>query len=76
MQPTSNSNIDVIFLVIVLAVFLLILLTIWLLSFIPHFSYELRYINREIERTKGDARKHWIRERRRLWLSLLPFVKY
>lgn len=76
MQQTSNSNIDVIFLVIILAVFLLILLTIWLLSFIPHFSYELRYINREIERTKGDTRKHWIRKRRRLWLSLLPFVKY
>ena len=30
----------------------------------------------EIGRTTGAERRHWIRQKRRLWLSLIPFVKY
>ncbi len=37
------------------------------------FSRELDYLNREIARTEGEEREHWKREKRRLWLSLLPF---
>lgn len=44
--------------------------------FIHDFSSELRYLNMEIERSEGAERRHYVRERRRLWLSLLPFVKY
>lgn len=40
------------------------------------FSNELRYLNSEIRCTYGAERRHWKRQRRRLWLSLLPFVKY
>lgn len=76
MQQTANSNLDILFLVGILAIPLLLLWLLWLFPFVRHFSYELRYINREIERTKGDERKHWLRQRRRLWLSLLPFIKY
>jgi len=43
---------------------------------ITEFKSELRYLNTEIHRTEGRERKHYIRRRRRLWLSLLPFVKY
>ena len=40
------------------------------------FSQELRYLNCEIRRSMGEERKCWIQQRRRLWLSLLPFVEY
>lgn len=40
------------------------------------FARELKYLNREIARSTGHERQYWLRCRRRLWLSLLPFVKY
>ena len=43
---------------------------------INEFLWELRYLNTEIARTSGKQRQHWLRRRRRLWLSLIPFVKY
>ena len=43
---------------------------------ILEFTRELRYLNSEISRTVGAERMHWIRQRRRLWLSLIPFVRY
>ena len=43
---------------------------------LTEFFRELRYINKEIACTGGAERKHWLRQRRRLWLSLLPFFKY
>lgn len=39
------------------------------------FRSELDYINSEIERTDGEEQQYWVRQRRRLWASLLPFVK-
>ena len=41
-----------------------------------HFTRELRRLNNEIGRTYGAERRYWVRRRRRLWLSLLPFVRY
>ena len=43
---------------------------------ISNFTKELRYLNTEIARTSGEQRQHWLRRRRRLWLSLIPFIKY
>lgn len=43
---------------------------------IIEFTRELRYLNSEINRTVGAERRSWIRQRRRLWLSLIPFVRY
>ncbi len=43
---------------------------------ISEFIQELRYLNTEIARTTGDQRRRWLRLRRRLWLSLIPFVRY
>ena len=37
------------------------------------FRKELYYINAEIRRTIGPEKTYWKREKRRLWLSLLPF---
>ena len=47
-----------------------------LVLFSVGFSRELRYLNIEISRTRGAERRYWEKRRRRLWLSLIPFVKY
>lgn len=51
----------------------------FLFAAITHFRGfydELRYIKDEIKRAGKDERKYWLRQKRRLWLSLIPFVKY
>ena len=47
-----------------------------LLVNLPGFLKELRIVNMEIGRNDGRAQKHWKKKKRRLILSLLPFVKY
>ena len=47
-----------------------------LIQHLTYFIQELRYLNKEIQCTSGAERKYWLRQRRRLWLSLLPFMKY
>jgi len=42
---------------------------------INDFNRELNYINMEIGRTRGEEQRYWKREKRRLWLSLLPFYR-
>ena len=58
--------------VIILGVFVMLIFTSWL----KDFSLELRYLNNEIKRTRGREQEYWIRKRRKLWISILPFVKY
>lgn len=50
--------------------------TLLLLPLVPGFLRELRYLNSEVQRNVGAERRYWVRRRRRLWLSLLPFIKY
>ena len=76
MPEATNLDRETLVLVVIVAGFFLLLILVGLVSFINDFSHELRYINCEIGRTTGEERKHWIRQRRRLWLSLIPFVKY
>lgn len=40
------------------------------------FLRELRYLNNEINRTEGREREHYIRRKKRLLLSIIPFVRY
>jgi len=75
-MPENNPDTELYWLIGIVAVFFLILLLFGLVSFINDFSQELRYLNNEIRRTDGAERRHWIRQRRRLWLSLIPFVRY
>ena len=61
-----------------IAVFLLILIiliSVRLIVQIASFKYELTYLNMEIRRTTGSERKYWQKEKRRLWLSFIPFYK-
>lgn len=39
------------------------------------FKRHLKYINMEISRTSGSERKYWQKQKRRLFLSLIPFYK-
>ncbi|MBE6933609.1 MAG: hypothetical protein E7462_00925 [Ruminococcaceae bacterium] len=45
-------------------------------SFFLDFTKEMRYLNLEIRRTLGSEQRYWKWKRRRLWLSILPFIKY
>lgn len=76
MPETNNFDAELYSLIIIIAAFFLIVLLFGLAQFINDFSRELRYLNNEIERTTGSERRYYIRQRRRLWLSLIPFVKY
>ena len=62
--------------VFVLATIGLILLCLWLVPLIISFRDELEYLNMEIQRTDGRERAHWEKKKKKLWLSLLPFVRY
>ena len=72
----NNINQDVVFLIAAVVLLLLFVILIGLIQFYNEFVAELQYLNSEIERTDGEERAYWLSRRRRLWLSLLPFVKY
>lgn len=73
MNPELDAFTNVL-LAIVIA-FFAVLILVALTMKINEFSHELDYLNREIARTEGAEREHWKREKRRLWLSLLPFFR-
>ena len=71
--PMSETDV---WLIGIFTAFILIGLTIRLALFFRDFSRELILLNMEIRRTEGREQQHYMRQRRRLWLSLLPFVRY
>ncbi len=70
-----SDNVSIL-LIVVIAAFFVVLLFYGLVVFLNEFSMELKYLNNEIRRTRGEDRKHWQRQRRKLWLSLFPFIRY
>lgn len=72
----NQTNVASTFLIFVFAVVFLIVVLGALIAFLVDFVRELRYLNKEIQCNGGAERKYWVHRRRRLWLSLLPFVKY
>ena len=69
---TELDNLTLVLLVIMIT-FLAIVLLVGLVQKINDFRHGLGYINREIARTEGTEHDYWKREKRRLWLSLVPF---
>lgn len=61
---------------IILALILCLCVLVALAQFINDFMIELKYVNTEISRTRGLEQRYWIHRRRRLWLSIIPFIKY
>ncbi len=76
MPQANNIDNEIWILIGIIAIPILLVLLVELCVFINNFSSELNYINCEIGRTTGAERDYWIRKRRRLWLSLIPFVRY
>ena len=71
MNPELDAFTNVL-LAIVIAFFAVVLL-VGLTIKINDLSHDLDYLNREIARTEGAEREYWKREKRCLWLFLLPF---
>ena len=71
---TELDNFTIALLVIIIVFFAIVFLA-GLITKIHNFRQELENLNREIARTDGAERKYWKREKRRLWLSLLPFCR-
>lgn len=65
---------------IVVAIGAVLLLFIYVVAvFIPwlqDFRRELRYLNIEINRTQGREKLYWVKRKKRLIRSLLPFFHY
>lgn len=64
---------------ILIGVAILLAVVLFMALFVPwlrDFRRELRYINMEIERNEGREREHWIKRKKRLKRSILPFFRY
>ena len=76
MGPLINDQTFILIMVVgacILAVVLFVALAVWL----PKFQRELHKVNRYIKDARSEReRQHYLKRRRRLWLSLIPFVKY
>ena len=74
--PLINDQTLIVIMVVgggVLAAVLFVATALWL----PKFQRELRHVNMRIEQARSEReRQHYLRRRRRLWLSLIPFVRY
>lgn len=55
---------------------LLVVVFVGFIKWLLDFRRELQHLTGEIYRTRGKKQKYWIRKRRKLWLSILPFVRY
>ncbi|MBE6750538.1 MAG: hypothetical protein E7560_05185 [Ruminococcaceae bacterium] len=75
-MPENETEVVLYLTIGITVIFFLFLILIWIAIFLNIFARELKYLNTEIKRTSGNERKYWKRRKRRLWLSLLPFVKY
>lgn len=60
------------FVILIVVALLLLLFSRWIMWFFQ----ELKYLNDEIRRNDGREKERWKRRKRRLFLSLIPFVKY
>lgn len=71
---TGNPFTDLLTVIAIMAAVVLVFLIILkIVLFFNKFYYKLKRINQEIRRTDGTERRHWKREKKRLWLSLIPF---
>lgn len=75
-MPENTLDIEFWILAGVVAAPILLGLFVRLCMFLSEFAQERRYINCEIQRSSGSERRFWIRQRKRLWLSLIPFIKH
>ena len=73
-QTGASFGLDVI--IVIVIVFLGCMILSRFVNWLLRFQRELKLLRSEIGRTKGREQKYWIKKRRKLWFSLLPFVRY
>ena len=60
----------------ILGVLALIFVVAVFIPWLQDFRHELKYLNSEIQRTEGREQRHWIKKKKRLMRSILPFFHY
>ena len=62
----------------IVVILLLLIMVVLMCSFpwIQWFRRELKYLNSEIKRNEGKEKERWKRRKKRLLLSIIPFVPY
>ena len=73
-QTGNDAGLFVVFLLV--SLFLVSMLFVSLIRWVLDFRWELKRLKSEIGRTKGREQERWKRKKKKLWLSLLPFVSY
>ena len=71
----SDENVILTLFIIVGCLFLIVLVALFI-RWLNDFQGELRYLNNEIKRTDGEEREYWLEKKRRLLLSIIPFIRY
>lgn len=76
--PSLVDDQTMIVILIVAAAVVLAVFVFGMISSYGKFKRELHHVNMRIEQSRSEReRHHYIRRRRRLWVSfLLPFIKY
>lgn len=75
MIPHQQTDTELTFLITIIALFFAIVLIIYFAASYTRYARELKYIESEINRSTGSERQYWIKKKRKLWLSFLPFGK-
>lgn len=70
--PPKETIVSIFSIVLLLVLIVLLCSAPW----IRWFRQELKYINSEIGRNEGREKERWKRRKKRLLLSIIPFVKY
>lgn len=73
LSATAEETAIGIVLIVLLLLFVLLACS---MPWIRWFKQELKYINSEINRNEGREKARWQRRKKRLLMSLIPFVKY
>ena len=60
----------------ILVVFIIIVVLVYFAQWLNFFTHELKQLNNEIGRTTGREQKHWKKRKKRLLLSIIPFIRY
>ena len=75
-MTNPNSENLLLIAVIIIGIAVLFIAIVEGVVLLQRFTRDLTRINREISRSTDDDKYYWLKKRRRLWLSLIPFVPY
>ena len=72
-----GNDVSILWIIVgIIGIVIAVALAINLADYITFFRKELRHLNQEIGRTSGREQRYWKKRKRRLLLSLIPFIKY